>query len=175
MICRIYHFQSNLSLKTTTTSELWMWKRLTSITKRKTTCPALSGFPITTVNSPTQIFLILRWIWTLEDQNLCLGTSLVVQWLTLPASTVKGTGLIPGQGTKILRAALLGKKKKLNARNKHVQKTPQNPHKTLLPLEAQRKCRYWSYKPTFLFKLFSTFLFMLVSLFCFIFNYEGNG
>ena len=39
-----------------------------------------------------------------------LGTSLVVQWLGLRASTAGGTGLIPGQGTKILHAAWPKKK-----------------------------------------------------------------
>ena len=130
--------------------------------------PALSGAPITSQFSNLNIFnpqvdMDIR-------PKVLLGTSLVVQWLRLPASTVKGAGLIPGRGTKILHAAWLGKKKKLNARNKHIQNPAQKPPKPLLPLEAQRKCRYWSYKPTFLFKLFSTFLFMLVSLFCFIFN-----
>ena len=33
------------------------------------------------------------------------GTSLVVQWLRLRASTTGGTGLLPGQGTKIPHAA----------------------------------------------------------------------
>ena len=41
------------------------------------------------------------------------GNSLVVQWLELPASTAGGTGLIPGQGTKILHAVQHGQKKKL--------------------------------------------------------------
>ena len=34
-----------------------------------------------------------------------LGISLVVQWLRLKASTAEAVGLIPGQGTKIPRAA----------------------------------------------------------------------
>ena len=33
------------------------------------------------------------------------GTSLVVQWLRLPAPNAEGMGLIPGQGTKILHGA----------------------------------------------------------------------
>ena len=41
-----------------------------------------------------------------------LGTSLAVQWLRLCASTTGGTGLIPGQGTKIPRAAQCSQKKK---------------------------------------------------------------
>ena len=36
------------------------------------------------------------------------GTSLVVQWLRLCASDARGTGLIPGQGTKISRAIQCG-------------------------------------------------------------------
>ena len=39
------------------------------------------------------------------------GTSLVVQWLGLYASTARGTGLIPGQGTKIPQATWHGQKK----------------------------------------------------------------
>ena len=40
------------------------------------------------------------------------GTSLVVQWLRLPASTAGGTGLIPGLGTTIPHAVRHGQKKK---------------------------------------------------------------
>ena len=36
------------------------------------------------------------------------GTSLVIQWLTLHASTAGGTGLIPGQGSKISHATRCG-------------------------------------------------------------------
>ena len=35
-----------------------------------------------------------------------MGTSLVIQWLRLHASTARGTGVIPGQGTKIPHAML---------------------------------------------------------------------
>ena len=38
------------------------------------------------------------------------GTSLVVQWLGLPASTADGTGSIPVQGTKIPHAVRQGLK-----------------------------------------------------------------
>ena len=40
------------------------------------------------------------------------GTSLVVQWLRLYASTAGGTGSVPCQGTKILHVACHGQKKK---------------------------------------------------------------
>ena len=40
------------------------------------------------------------------------GTSLVVQWLRLLASTAGDAGLIPGQKTKIPQAGLLSQKKK---------------------------------------------------------------
>ena len=40
------------------------------------------------------------------------GTSLVVQWLRLRASTAGGTGSIPGQGTKIPHAVPHGQKRK---------------------------------------------------------------
>ena len=41
------------------------------------------------------------------------GTSLVVEWLGLYASTAEGTGLTPGWETKILQAAW-GDQNKLN-------------------------------------------------------------
>ena len=41
-------------------------------------------------------------------------TSLVIQWLGLHASTAGGTGLIPGQGTKILRAMQCSQKEEKN-------------------------------------------------------------
>ena len=41
-----------------------------------------------------------------------LGTSLVVQWLGLCASTAGGEGSILGQGTKIPHAMCCGQKKK---------------------------------------------------------------
>ena len=44
-------------------------------------------------------------------QKLGGRTSLVVQWLRLPASTVGGMGSIPGRGTKILHAAWRSQKK----------------------------------------------------------------
>ena len=37
-----------------------------------------------------------------------MGNSLAVQWLGLHASTAGGTGLIPGQGAKVLHAAWHG-------------------------------------------------------------------
>ena len=40
------------------------------------------------------------------------GTSLVVQWLGLHASTAGGMRLIPGRGTKMPHAASAAKKKK---------------------------------------------------------------
>ena len=45
-------------------------------------------------------------------QNEPLGTSLVVQWLRLCASTSWGTGLIPGWGTKIPHAERCSQKLK---------------------------------------------------------------
>ena len=48
---------------------------------------------------------------TLLFKMLKRGTSLVVQWLRLCASTSVGMGLIPGWGTKILHATRLGQKK----------------------------------------------------------------
>ena len=40
----------------------------------------------------------------MTPQNFCAGTSLVVQWLKLHASTAGGTGLIPPRRTKIPHA-----------------------------------------------------------------------
>ena len=42
------------------------------------------------------------------------GKSLAVQWLGLHPSTARGTGSIPGQGTKILHTAHHSQKKKKN-------------------------------------------------------------
>jgi len=41
-----------------------------------------------------------------------LGTSLVVQWLRLCASTARSTGLIPDAGTNVLHALKCSQKKK---------------------------------------------------------------
>ena len=51
-------------------------------------------------------------------KELQLRDSLVVQWLRLHASITRGTGSIPGRGTKIPHAAHCGKKKvQLNKKN----------------------------------------------------------
>ena len=42
-----------------------------------------------------------------------IGTSLAVQWLRLCASNARGTGSIPGWGTKIPHAAWHGQKIKI--------------------------------------------------------------
>ena len=47
-----------------------------------------------------------------------MGTSLVVQWLRLRASTAGGTGSIPGRGTKIPNAARCGQINKFKIKNK---------------------------------------------------------
>ena len=59
------------------------------------------------------------WICILKDdqtkENYCipgLHWTLAVQWLRLRASCAGGTGLIPGQGTKIPHAMQQKKKKK---------------------------------------------------------------
>ena len=39
--------------------------------------------------------------------NKMIRDSLVIQWLWTCASTIEGTGLIPGQGTKIIHATWL--------------------------------------------------------------------
>ena len=51
------------------------------------------------------------------------GTSLVVQWLRLHASTAGGTGLTPGRGTKIPHAMWRSQKKIKNKQtNKKIKK-----------------------------------------------------
>ena len=40
-----------------------------------------------------------------RKQGVVPGTSLAVQWLGLRASTAGSSGLIPGQGTKIVHGA----------------------------------------------------------------------
>ena len=52
---------------------------------------------------------------------LIVGTSLVVQWLGLCASTARGMGSIPGPGTKIPQAARCSQKKLRKKRNVHCQ------------------------------------------------------
>ena len=42
----------------------------------------------------------------MTPQNFCAGTSLVVQWLKLHASTAVGMGLIPRWGTKVPHATV---------------------------------------------------------------------
>ena len=55
----------------------------------------------------------------LSKTTTTFGTSLVVQWLRLPASDAGGTGSIPGGGTKIPHATQLGQKtNKENNNNK---------------------------------------------------------
>ena len=53
-----------------------------------------------------------NWALILLVKNMSMGTSLVVQWLRLHASTAGDTGSIPGGGTKILHAAQCGKTNK---------------------------------------------------------------
>ena len=57
-----------------------------------------------------------------------MGTSLVVQWLRLYASTAGSTGSVPGWGTKIPHAARWGQKKKVK-RNDEINFN----NKTLIP------------------------------------------
>ena len=52
-----------------------------------------------------------RWE-SLFVEMICLGNSLVVQWLRLRAFIATGLGLVPGLGTKMPQAALGGQKKK---------------------------------------------------------------
>ena len=52
------------------------------------------------------------WKGDIKTETWYRGTSLVVQWLRLQASTAGGTGSIPGRGTEILHAAWHGQKKK---------------------------------------------------------------
>ena len=54
----------------------------------------------------------------------------MVQWLRLHASTAEGTGLIPGQGTKILYSLSCGqkKKKKMNVKGRDLRVTSRLTH-----------------------------------------------
>ena len=51
------------------------------------------------------------------SKGTAAGTSLVVQWLRLCASTARGASSIPGWGTKIPHAAQPKKKKKRDRSN----------------------------------------------------------
>ena len=66
-------------------------------------CPNLCKFP----DSSKWKLWSWRVVWSRPITLLSrhrVGTSLVVQWLKLHASTAEGMGSIPGQGTKILHA-----------------------------------------------------------------------
>ena len=59
-------------------------------------------------------------------KNKSQGTSLVVQWVRLGASTTGGTSSIPGQGTKIPHAMWQGQKKKIKIRARSASKENHN-------------------------------------------------
>ena len=71
------------------------------------TRPVMSGF--ITLQFLGFSLLFVRWLLLhLVLYTSLPGTSLVVQWLRPCASTAGGTGLIPGQGTKIPHAKQQG-------------------------------------------------------------------
>ena len=84
-------------------SHLQQWKHRVSIT----------GMP---ENSLKLLFLLLLEMRLLQNAKKChwkratRGTSLVVEWLSLYASTAGGTGWIPVWGTKIPHAAWYSQK-----------------------------------------------------------------
>ena len=51
------------------------------------------------------------WLWCYVSHKTFAGSSLVVQWLGLHASTAGGPGSIPGQGTKIPQCRTVRPKK----------------------------------------------------------------
>ena len=59
-----------------------------------------------------KLTILLSWK-DMAFKNIITETSLAVQWLRLHTSNARGTGLIPGQVTKILQATHgVAKKKK---------------------------------------------------------------
>ena len=69
------------------------------------------------------MFNILKFAITPTNGTLwktSLGYSLVVQWLGLCALIAKGTGSIPGQGTKIPQATQCGQKNQTKTKTKTV-------------------------------------------------------
>ena len=74
----------------------------------KTINTNLNNIRIATIVTKLKCDTILK---NTYDKNVILGTSLVVQWLGLQASTAGGPSSIPGRGTKIPHATG-GKKKK---------------------------------------------------------------
>ena len=59
--------------------------------------------------------------------NLSLGTCLAVQWLRFRTFTARGTGSIPGQGTKIPHAVRCSQKLKKTKNKKTYLLCTQNP------------------------------------------------
>ena len=95
-----------------------------------------------------------------------LGTSLVVQWLRLRASTAGGTGLIPGWGTKIPHAVWPKKKKSLYLVLQNV--APVSPF--FFSWSDSGRCYFFFHHTifvqghTFIISIFSYFLFVFVFL-----------
>ena len=76
-----------------------------------------------------------------------LGTSLAVQWLRLCASTAGAAGSIPGQGTKILRAAAWPKKNK-NKKQKGKIRASRFPETSQRSSKKSRNRNYYIYTKT---------------------------
>ena len=77
--------------------------------------------------------------WPSSKKNLQTGTSPVVQWLRLCASTAGGKGSIPGQGTKIPHAVLCSQKKRKKKRKKwKKKKLPYDPAIPLLGIYLEK-------------------------------------
>ena len=79
----------------------------------------------TTVNRVIHVFKpnrLEKQFQKLQNQfiKLILGTSLVIQWLRLYASTSGGTGSIPGQGTEIPCAVWHGQNNNSNKKNENL-------------------------------------------------------
>ena len=112
MTRRIYHFQSNLSLKQQQQQVNYECENVSPASPRGKLPACTLG--LSYYNSQFSNLNIFNPQVDMDSRSkLLLGTSLVVQWLRLPAFTVGGAGSIPDGGSEILHATSWHSQKKV--------------------------------------------------------------